>query len=96
MRKQDEYEITTNRYLYNRVRKFMLNQKGLIRCSYCGYHLGENCTNEVYGGFESKKLNLPNWKLVSKNPKQWMKKKLKYKKWKYHNHIYGTYIGIEF
>jgi len=86
--RNNELKTTMNSYVFNRAYKKFLEKKGKIRCSYCGYHRGENNTNNSYGGFPdypSGKINhikYPNWKLVSKQPKQWMKKPLKKKWWK--------------
>lgn len=66
-------DTTTNRGEFNRAYKFYLEQKGRIRCSYCKYHRSENSSNNVYWG-DDKHIKYPNWKLVSKHPKQWMKK----------------------
>ena len=65
---------STNRGEFNRAYKRYLERKGEIHCSYCGYHRGENKTSKWYGGFENTRF--PNWKLVSKNRKQWMKKQI--------------------
>ena len=65
---------STNRGEFNRAYKRYLECKGEIHCSYCGYHRGENKTSKWYGGFENTRF--PNWKLVSKNRKQWMKKQI--------------------
>lgn len=67
---------TTNRGEFNRAYKYYLEQKGRIRCSYCGYHRGENTTNNFYCG-NDKHTKYPNWKLVSKNSRQWMEKSTK-------------------
>lgn len=75
---------TTNRYEYNKVRKRYLEHKE-ISCSFCRYHRGENIDHKVYYGrhYDDRsyeKYNhtrYPNWKLVSKNKKQWMKKPIK-------------------
>jgi len=81
MRTRQELETTNNRYVYNRLRKTILELDAEIRCSRCGYHRGENETNRWYGSFsfhcEIGKIHYPNWKLVSKNKKQWMDKGLK-------------------
>lgn len=79
MREIEEYKTTTNRYVYNRLRKMNLEQTAEIHCSYCGYHKHENSTNKYYEGSYGGKIKYPNWKLVSKNKKQWMMKKLKRK-----------------
>lgn len=68
---------TTNRGEFNRAYKEYLESTGKIHCSYCGYHRGENKTSKWYGGYVDEKIKYPNWKLVSKNRKQWMKKPLK-------------------
>ena len=68
---------TTSRYEYNKARKEFIGG-----CTFCGYHRGCNITHNRYGDFghgKNEKLKLPNWKLVSKNEKQWMDKRLKYK-----------------
>ena len=72
---------TTNRYEYNRIRKRFL-EGDEISCSWCRYHLGDNLDHKLYGdygGRRNKSLRRPNWKLVSKNKKQWMDKKLVFK-----------------
>jgi len=86
MREFIEYRITTNRYVFNRLHKSRLEQKGLIRCTLCPYHRGENDDRRWYGTIFSAKrynegfnffdgdLRHPSWKLTSKNPKQWMDK----------------------
>ena len=77
----DDYNWTSNSSVYNKLRKLSLEQLGEIHCGYCPYHKGENNTNKWYGtNFNinsGKKMKYPSWKLVSKNRKQWMKKKLK-------------------
>lgn len=68
---------TTNRYVYNRVRKECSGN-----CTWCRYHHGDNLDHKLYGDYGSRRngsLRRPNWKLVSKNKKQWMDKKLVYK-----------------
>jgi predicted dithiol-disulfide oxidoreductase (DUF899 family) len=72
---------TTNRGEFNRAYKFYLAHSGKIYCSYCRYNRGENDTRKWYsidtranGHIEAR---YPNWKLVSKNKKQWMKKPIK-------------------
>lgn len=74
-------KTTTNRGEFNRAYKEYLERKGRIHCSRCGYHRGENYTGNCYGGYEKTnghmKMTYPNWKLVSKNPKQWMDKPMK-------------------
>lgn len=76
-----EYDSTLNRSVYNKLRKIKLEHTGLLNCSYCPYHKYENYTCKWYGGFIDYKdmtkrtKRFPNWKLVSKNKKQWMTKK---------------------
>ena len=60
IKERTEYKTTDNRYVYNRLHKKMLEQDGLIRCTYCGYHSNENSSKKWYGGvlqigFEGKK-----------------------------------------
>ena len=88
-------ETTTNRYEFNRSYKHSLANKRIISCSYCRYHRGENRTNEYYGGYEEDGIKYPNWKLVSKNKKQWMVKTIVFKREpnKYRN---NDYIKISF
>lgn len=84
---------TTNRYEYNRVRKRYLEGRE-IDCSYCKYHKGDNCDHKWYGKNSSgDSLRYPNWKLVSKNKKQWIKKPMKIKEviTTYHNYIEITF-----
>jgi len=83
---------TTNRYVFNKVYKINLERNGKIRCSYCPYHKGENKTTEWYGGFEGETIRYPNWKLVSKNRKQWMKKPTEIKK---ENHRWSKRICVD-
>jgi hypothetical protein len=65
---------TTNRGEFNRAYKAYLEHSGQIYCSFCGYHRGENKTSKWYGGYKEDRVKYPNWKLVSKNRKQWMGK----------------------
>lgn len=96
---------TANRGEFNRAYKLYLEQNGKIRCSICGYNRGENSTDKWYGGYvyddmencHSKKgthTRYPNWKLVSKNPKQWMKKPTKVKT-RYYGAYKNKYIDIK-
>jgi len=73
---------TANRGEFNRAYKRHLESKGKISCTYCRYHRSENGKGRgCYGGYERlnnhEKMTYPNWKLVSKQPKQWMKKPMK-------------------
>jgi hypothetical protein len=71
-------KTTTNRGEFNRAYKRYLEYKrNGIHCSHCKYHKGENNTDRWYGGYEDDKIIHPNWKLVSKSKKQWMKKPIK-------------------
>jgi len=89
-------KTTTNRGEFNRAYKFYLEQKSRIHCSYCGYHRGENFSGKkCYGGYTEEGIRHPNWKLVSKHPKQWMKKPIK-KKIKYYGGYQRTYVEIKF
>ena len=68
-------DTTTNRGEFNRAYKALLEHTGKIRCSYCGYHENENAGKKKwYGGYDEKNIRHPNWKLITKNRKQWMKK----------------------
>lgn len=71
-------ETTTNRYEFNRAYKHTLERKGKIKCSYCKYHDNENSRDKYYGSYAFRGgIRYPNWKLVSKNSKQWMTKPIK-------------------
>ena len=65
----NEFRLTTNRYVYNRYTKFYHAKYHDLHCEWCQYHKGENYDGNYYFGKKR-----PNWKLVSKNKKQWMKK----------------------
>lgn len=70
-------ETTTNRGEFNRAYKAQLEATGKIFCSRCQYHCNENLHKKKwYGGYDGK-IRYPNWKLVSKKRKQWMKKPMK-------------------
>lgn len=86
---------TTNRSEFNRAYKSYLEHgKNGIHCSYCKYHRGENRTNKRYGGFIDENMRYPNWKLVSKNSKQWMKKQTKVSKTKLTRLSKRIYVDI--
>jgi hypothetical protein len=75
-------QSTTNRGEFNRAYKaYLETTKAEIHCSRCGYHRGENDERKWYGGYRRMNghlsMSFPNWKLVSKNRKQWMKKPMK-------------------
>lgn len=74
MKKKNVLNNTTNSKVYNHTKKNYLYNYGV--CDYCHYHRGCNKRNH-YGGFTHKSISYPNWKLVSKNHKQWMEKPLK-------------------
>jgi hypothetical protein len=80
MRNYDELRTTTNRVLYNKLYRKHLDNKGKIWCSYCRPNHGCNKRKKIteYGGYDDE-LRLPNWKLVTKNKKQWMPKPLFFK-----------------
>jgi len=83
-------QTSTNRGEFNRAYKHYLEKKGKIHCSYCPYNRGENDKRKFYS-FDTRQnghinARYPNWKLVSKNKKQWMTKPIK-EKTKY----YGGY-----
>jgi len=85
MRDSEILKRTTNRSVFNKLYKKNLEQRGKIRCSICGYHLDENDNSKFYGVSwmdtqEVQRPRYPSWKLVSKKPKQWMKKPLKIKR----------------
>lgn len=77
MRNKILVKSTTNRSEFNRAYKIYLEQIGKIHCSYCPYHRSENDSRKWYGKSKLSKFRYPNWKLVSKNDKQWMKKPMK-------------------
>ena len=69
-------ENTTNSSEFNRAyKRYLEHRPNGIHCSYCKYHRNENRTTKYYGGINE--IRYPNWKLVSKNRKQWMKKPVK-------------------
>jgi hypothetical protein len=84
-------KTTINRSEFNRAYKAYLENTGKIYCSRCPYHGGENFHKKKwYGGF--KEIRYPNWKLVSKNRKQWIKKTLKFEE--RISRFNGKYIDI--
>jgi len=89
-------EKTTNRGEFNRRYKKYLENVGKIRCTRCKYHTNENNKDKWYGGFEDLKfVKFPNWKLISKNRKQWMGKSIKIKT-DYSKISRNIYYEIEF
>lgn len=70
-------ETTTNRSVFNKAyKKYVSSKDG--HCPLCKYNRGENYRGKHYGGYlnDKKQIVHPNWKLVSKNKKQWMKKSM--------------------
>jgi len=94
MRNKEILDTTSNRGVYNRARKIYLEEQGEIICARCPYHGIENESKKFYGCMaiwnwnipnvgdrpRIRRVRYPNWKLVSKNKKQWMKKTIKVKK----------------
>lgn len=82
-------DTSANRGEFNRAYKAHLEKTGKIHCGYCGYHKNENSDKKWYGGYlyddmeicrgkrKGTNTRFPNWKLVSKNPKQWMPKPMR-------------------
>jgi hypothetical protein len=100
MRTKKIVKTTTNRGEFNRAYKAHLERTGKIHCAICKYHHNENNgEKKYYGGYTLKnvklKMTYPNWKLVSKNKKQWTKKNIYIitNKMRYNN---GNYYKIEF
>lgn len=85
---------TSNRGEFNRAYKRYLESKGKIRCGYCKCHSNENNNNKWYGGIKGGDIRYPNWKLVSKNRKQWMKKPISFNEDYHHFFNKRTYIDI--
>jgi len=91
MKTKNIVDTSTNRGEFNRAYKAHLEKTGKIHCGYCGYHSNENRTTKWYGGFvyddmetcrgkrKGTNTRFPNWKLVSRNRKQWMGKPIKIK-----------------
>ena len=80
-----EYKTTTN----NRVFK-ILHKEQYASCSYCTWHsrwFGKQNENDAWKFYcidhDQSKWNItryPNWKLCTKNKKQWMRKAIRYRK----------------
>ncbi len=92
---------TVNRREFNHVYKEYLERKGKIHCSRCPYHLNENLDGKWYGGHfdavkNDYKIRYPNWKLVSKQRKQWMKKPIKITEEVSKYDSKRTYVEIKF
>jgi len=90
---KNELETTTNNSVYKKLYK-----EKYASCSYCKWH-SQHSENDAWDNYSiskaknsREKRSYPNWKLVSKNKKQWMKKPLKFKKyisnyWEYYYYI---------
>lgn len=76
MKAKNIVKSVVNRTVFNRAYKEYLVRKSRIRCAWCKYHDNENYEGNYYGGFSF--IKYPNWKLISKNRKQWMAKKIKF------------------
>ena len=93
MRYFDEFNWTTNNYVYNRVRIPYHST-----CGWCG--LGSRCNKRYkqkwYHGEDNSKRRkdnrFPNWKLVSKNKKQWQDKPI----WKKYYKRRPAFDGFEY
>lgn len=83
---RNEYNTTTHSRVYN-----ILHKEVHAQCSHCTWHsrwfnkYNENDSWNYYciDDDPNERFNMtkfPNWKLCSKNKKQWMKKPLKYRK----------------
>lgn len=79
MRIYQEIKETTNSYIFNKLHKKNLESNKEISCCYCRYHRGENDDKKFYGEKYEGDIRYPNWKLYSKNKKQWMFKNLEFK-----------------
>jgi hypothetical protein len=85
MKSKNISKTTINRGEFNRAYKeYLAHKNNGISCSYCKYHRNENSAGKkyYYGYYRTNgylKMTYPNWKLVSKNPKQWMEKSIKIK-----------------
>lgn len=99
-------DTTSIRGVYNKTRKIYLERKGKIYCAKCPYHKHENADNKFYGTRmiwnwnipnvgdvpKIRSVRYPNWKLVSKNKKQWMKKRIKIKRKNYKFDYYQLFF----
>lgn len=95
MKKSNEYNTTTNRSVYNKLYK-----RRHASCDYCKWH-GPHSENDQWDSYSVSKTvkgretkRYPNWKLVSKNSKQWMEKPLKYKEYTKRPHFWEYYYDI--
>lgn len=78
MKTEKMLKTTSSRSDFNRAYKVHLEKKGRIRCALCRYNKGENSTSVFYrinSNYFGDKY--PNWKLLSRNRKQWMYKKVR-------------------
>jgi hypothetical protein len=78
MKSKKIMQNTTNRSEFNKAYKYYLEATGEIHCSYCCYHKGENSKKKYFGGYLDIPDNVihPNWKLTTRNRKQWMNKEV--------------------
>ena len=53
MKISEEYRTTSNRRVYNRSRKFVLENTCQIDCAYCPYHKNENFVGKRAGQHQS-------------------------------------------
>lgn len=81
---------TASSSVYNKAYKEYLQHTGKLRCSWCGYHSGENFTGKYYYYKNDDDATYPSWKLSTKNKKQWMSKKEKPKR--HFLRLYGNRI----
>jgi hypothetical protein len=88
-------DTTDSNSVYNKIRKRYLEDTGELRCAWCPYHKNENYTGNFYW-VHKKVTKYPSWKLVSKNPRQWMDKPIKMVTKKYKREELGEYIEIIF
>ena len=80
MKTKNELQTTINSSLFNKLYKEDLEANGKIRCARCKYNRGENENGKFYGKYQDRRPGrYPNWKLYSKNKKQWMEKPKAYK-----------------
>lgn len=74
MKKKKELKSTDNSTVYRHTLRNYLYNYGT--CDRCKPHRGCN-RRKHYGGFTHKTISYPSWKIISKNPKQWMDKPIK-------------------
>ena len=64
--KRKEFKETVNRYLYNRLYKWYLEQDGKISCNYCPYHHMENQDHKMQKSWKKKSKNKKQYKVIDK------------------------------